>query len=618
MIAVVMLLACLILPTDTMYAANVSVSVSASKVSIGDKVKVTVKIPENASGTVDLYYDSSLLSFSSAPIDVNAEVAGTVSISMGKYGLAQSNKVTITFKAKTSGSANVTATIIDAYDNDSYDSVSGSGSKTITIENEVVSEKEETKSADNSLATLKLSKGKLSPAFKYNVTNYTAAVDYDVTSVVVTAKAANKKAKIESVTGDGNVKLSVGKNTIKVVVEAENGQKATYTIVVTRKEKATTPEPSESESESQSESESETQDTEIADTKFEWNGEELTVKAEIPEKSIPKNFEKSTIVVEGKELPSLSFKKGDLDLLYLNNANEAGALYVYDKEDETIYPFVKLDSEKNYVIVLRAKAETVPNGFESCTLSIEGKGIVSAYQLKASADETASWNLFAAEDYYAAEPVASDFYLIFCMNNKGEMGWYMYDAAEQTFQRYLSSVHAGDIEAGADNVAGTGLSAKYRELEQELAKMKNMQLITVVIAVVLVIVLVTVIVLLLLRRRGDEYEDEYEDEYDEEYDEYGDEDEKEYLGDERQKEDSRYAEPVIVESNRISVNDEVYVEEEDEIEVEFYEMPAENGNAKTIEEAEIKIEAKTEEISVKKESRIDTNEEDDDLEFIDL
>lgn len=579
--AVVMLIACLFFTTDTTYAANVSVSVSSSKVNIGDKVKVTVTIPENASGTVDLYYDSSLLSFSSASVDVNANVAGTISISMGKYGLAQSNKVTITLKAKTSGSTKVSATIIDAYDNDSYEEISGSGSKTITIENEVVSEKEEPKSADNSLSTLKLSKGTLSPSFKYNVTNYTATVDYDVTSVVVTAKAANEKAKIESVTGDGNVKLSVGKNTIKVVVEAENGQKATYTIVVTRKEKATAPEPSESESESQSESESETEDTPITDTKFEWNGEELTIKAEIPEKSIPKNFESSTLVVGGVELPCLSFKKGDLNLLYLNNANEAGGLYVYDETDESIYPFVKLESEKNYVIVLRANEETVPSGYESCTLSIEGKGIVSAYQLKQSEaieaveeTETVSWWPMGAETYYAAEPVASDFYLIYCMSNNGEMGWYMYDSVEQTFQRYLASVHTGDVEASAGETGDADLLVKNQKLEKELAGMKIVQMIIIVAAVVLAIVLITVIVILLIRRRSDDY------------DEYDEEDEEEYLEGEQQEEYSRYAEPVFTEDmmeesvtaekeSEKKSEAEASVEDDDEIEVEFYELPKE-------------------------------------------
>ena len=91
-------------------------------------------------------------------------------------------------------------------------------------------------SGDNSLASLVLSSGALTPGFSSNVTEYKATVEYDIAQVTVSAKASNEKAVIESITGNGTVNLSVGNNTIQVVVRAENGTKKTYTIVVTRKE----------------------------------------------------------------------------------------------------------------------------------------------------------------------------------------------------------------------------------------------------------------------------------------------------------------------------------------------------------------------------------------------
>jgi hypothetical protein len=87
-------------------------------------------------------------------------------------------------------------------------------------------------SADNSLAQLSISGASLSPEFYYKTVKYTATVPYDVTEVEVTAKTSNAKASIESVSG--NEELSVGENKIKVVVIAENGNEATYTITVTR------------------------------------------------------------------------------------------------------------------------------------------------------------------------------------------------------------------------------------------------------------------------------------------------------------------------------------------------------------------------------------------------
>lgn len=89
-----------------------------------------------------------------------------------------------------------------------------------------------TLSADNSLESLSISGAELSPAFYYSTVSYTATVSYDVTEVAVTAKTSNKNAVIESILGNEN--LSVGENTIKIVVAAENGNKATYTVKLTR------------------------------------------------------------------------------------------------------------------------------------------------------------------------------------------------------------------------------------------------------------------------------------------------------------------------------------------------------------------------------------------------
>ena len=87
-------------------------------------------------------------------------------------------------------------------------------------------------SADNSLSTLSLSAGTLSPSFQYNVTDYTASVGADVASVEVTAKTSNEFATVESISG--NTDLQPGQNTVSVVVKAQNGATATYKIVVTK------------------------------------------------------------------------------------------------------------------------------------------------------------------------------------------------------------------------------------------------------------------------------------------------------------------------------------------------------------------------------------------------
>ena len=91
-----------------------------------------------------------------------------------------------------------------------------------------------TLSADNSLEVLSLSAGTLSPDFTGKTVQYTATVPNDVTSVTVTATPVNEFATVQSITGNDN--LQVGTNTIKIVVKAQNGALAQYTITLTRED----------------------------------------------------------------------------------------------------------------------------------------------------------------------------------------------------------------------------------------------------------------------------------------------------------------------------------------------------------------------------------------------
>lgn len=604
------------------YYANtgVTLSVSASTVKVGDEVSVTVSIPNDYSATIDLVFPKDILSYESASVSANN--IGTTQLSNGRINLNLSDimnltSVTLKFKATLEGSANITAEVIKAGNNITEETVSwSSASKAIVVqkpeppasEQPGNSQEPPKKSDDNSLASLKLSSGTLSPAFKGNVTKYTATVGYDVTKVVVSAKTSSSKATIESVTGNGTVKLNVGENTIKIVVKAENGTKATYTIVVTRKAQETVALPTESESTTQTESEN----TELNEI-LQWEGEQLKVVEKIPVESIPADFESKLLVVNGQQMQGLSFGKGDLKVLYLNNTNGAGSLYVYDEAKETIYPFIKLDAENSYVMVLLPDEQNAPapEGFESCTFSIEGKGIVSAYQLKAQStteqekieDSTQTWNLFGAETYYAAEAKVSDFYLIYCMNNEGEKGWYLYDSVEETFQRYLAGVNSAPV--GGDVSEDVETQYEYENLLKELNAAKTTQYIIIAIAAAIILILVIVIVVLVVKKRSEE-EDLFDNEEEED-----------------EEEEIRFANPIpvveevaeteqqpVVQEAVVEATEVVEDEEDDEIEIEFYH----------IEEVIIAEAEKTEKQDVRVET-VNNNDDDDDdsdLEFIEF
>jgi len=97
-------------------------------------------------------------------------------------------------------------------------------------------------SGNASLATFKISRGTLTPAFSSTTTSYTASVVNGVASMTVTPTAAASTATITVdgtavVSGDasGSIALAVGSNTITTIVTAPDGVTTqTYTLVVTR------------------------------------------------------------------------------------------------------------------------------------------------------------------------------------------------------------------------------------------------------------------------------------------------------------------------------------------------------------------------------------------------
>ena len=644
----IMLVSCLFVPDMKVYAANITIGVSSSSVQIGETVTVTVTIPENVSGPINVSLSNDILTFSSSTAKELGVNGKYISISMGKYGLEGTNKVSLTFKAKTSGEVTISASHGDIFDNDSFDPVTlGNASAKVTVNNKATESESQTpsetpKSADNSLSSLKLSSGsttvKLSPTFKKSTVKYTATVDYSVSEVIVSATRSNEKAQIVSVTDDGKVKLKVGENVIKVVVQAENGEKATYTITVTRKEKAAdNPQPSESQTPSQSE----TTQPEVNEM-LQWNGEQLTAASSIPSNVIPTGFESTSLVVNGQQMKGLTFTKGNLKLLYLKNTNGAGSLYVYDEVQQTIYPFIKLSSEKGYVFVLVPNEEVVPApaGFKACTFSIEGKGIVNAYQFVENTE------------------AASDFYLTFCMNESGESGWYMYDTVEATYQRYFvaTTTQQGGNE-GEDNTQTedtqtvdtevVGAEDKVAALEKELKELKQTQYIIIGVAAAVIVILLIIIIVLIIKNRSkdDDFFDGYDDEDDEEYDEEDEDEEStstDLLGavvvedaddDEIEIEFFEMETPVEeVEDDEIEIEFfemETPVEEveDDEIEIEFFEM-VEPVETEEIKVEEVKVEEiKYEDIKIERRPRVvdptsklstKKEDDDDDLEFIDF
>ncbi|BBI36745.1 S-layer homology domain-containing protein [Cohnella abietis] len=102
--------------------------------------------------------------------------------------------------------------------------------------------------SDNSLLSLLLSSGTLSPSFEPMITSYTASVNNSVDSLTATPVLYNTKATVTingSAATSGQpsqaVTLQIGDNPIDVVVTAQNGATNTYTVHVTRAANVYTP-----------------------------------------------------------------------------------------------------------------------------------------------------------------------------------------------------------------------------------------------------------------------------------------------------------------------------------------------------------------------------------------
>lgn len=457
-------------PAEHVYAQGLGLSVSSSSIAVGKTVKVTVSMPSGYFGTVVISSsDEGVLSNGGDGVANIGDAAG--------YPTSQS----FSFTAKAAGSCTIKAycTVVgDAEGNDAGGTITGASTKvTVTSAssnndsnsnkdnkdnsgsntgndnnaNKDNENKEEKKSSNASLGSLVISAGTLSPEFSAATKDYTATVDYSCSSLAVTANPADSKASVTSVTG--NDSLEVGENTVSVVVTAEDGSTSTYNIVVTRR----------------AEDDPENADKQDNWKKFDINGTEWTMVNDIPEDVVPEGFEHSKTVIEGLEYNTLHGNFGDITLVYLQSESGNG-LFVYDAAQNAAYEFVRINSESHFIVVLLPKVDDVPEGYNEISLSIEGKGVATAYQTKVE----------------KTDDQTKDFYLVYAMNDNGESGWYTYDSVDGTYMRTnLSTPTVAQEESDTTkSELVPGIANKYLVLAAILV------LIIIILALLLLVVIV--------------------------------------------------------------------------------------------------------------------------------
>lgn len=495
-LAVILMLGCMMIPDTKAQASSLSLGVSASSVKIGDTVTVSITVPAGVSATVNVTYPSGVFSFSSAS-DTASSNGGTVSMTIGSYGSTNTKTTgTMKFKAKAAGSATFSASAPIAGNQDGDRVTVGGASASVRVKNESNDSTNDNsnngnhandgednthKSADNSLASLTLSSGTLSPAFKYNVTNYTAEVANDVTSVVVSAKPSNANATVESVNGGEN--LAVGANKIQIVVKAENGVTATYTITVTRKESGDT-----DDSDTPDEEDPAGTD-EPQEQCYEIGGVKMYPSEDGDETQIPEGFTLSEITLWEKAYPYWVNETigTDMGLIYLVDENkENGAWYrISEASPYDACAFLCFKSEYGYIIATPEKlTEAAPTGYVPETINIEGKGTVDAYVR--DGDESTC--------------------LIYAVNQDGVYGWYRYDVQDRTYMRYTEETAAEDTQQAEPSTEQSG--SQMKDLESQ------MRLLFYAFIVVVAILLIVIVILIIKRKHDDDDDDEWEEDED--------------------------------------------------------------------------------------------------------
>lgn len=216
---VVFIVLCLFSFIPKISAAGLNVSANAYTVYVGSTVNITA----NASGLTGRFY------FKSNNLSI---------LSGGGNDWLENSSKTMSFRAVNVGST----TISIVPESVAYSDGSGlyTASKTVTINviNKPVYTNNTTtvtpKSSINYLKSLEIEGKELTPKFDKSTSEYSIELEAGTTEINIKATAENNKANI---VGSGKRTLTEGLNNIDIVVTAENGSKRTYKIKANVEEK---------------------------------------------------------------------------------------------------------------------------------------------------------------------------------------------------------------------------------------------------------------------------------------------------------------------------------------------------------------------------------------------
>lgn len=422
---------------DGYAATNISIKAGQSQVAVGKTVSVSITVPDGAEAwTYKVSYSSDVLKLVSGdltPMGFAGEDSRTNTIifsgiKVGTATVSVSGVNGISMGGKDYDASGSISISVVAVSNPSGSKTSGGSSGSGSSGTSKVTPTPDTRSSNNSLASLTISEGTLSPAFDSSVTEYSVNLSSKTTSINVSATPSDTKATVK---GTGDIAVQPGDNTISIEVTAENGTKKTYTINAYVDEAP------------------------LVYTEFE--GRSLGVVRNLRNVTIPQGFTETTTTLEGQEVKAWTNETIGITLVYLVDEEENAAFYVYSPDKGVISKYVTFEfNGQNYTFAGIDESLREQDGLTYGKVEVLGNEI---------------------DGFTFNDENLSSFVVLYLMNENNEYGFYTYDTVNQTLQMYSGAVLSSEKAA-----------AEKQALEQKLDKQILIRNICIGVAAALAVV----------------------------------------------------------------------------------------------------------------------------------
>ena len=401
--------------TDILAAGTARVSIGSASGTVGDIVSIDVSISASSGiggATIYVSYDPSILALSGSSSN-----SGTAMVSFMDESTASSQSKTITFKIIGAGTSSLNvigdSKVIDI-DMQACSISKSSGSVTASAPASY--------SSDNTLSSLQISPGVLSPAFSPDVTTYTTSVGADCASLTVSAVPNDSKATV-SVSGK---RMDPGFNTTTITVTAENGSKRTYTIKTTKETNSASNENNQATGSDSSNGSTDTnndipdvQDPNseaIQEPNITVDNAEYKIVSANDEHPLPDGYTPTEYDYNGTKVSAGVGIDTGVTIVYLESTDGKGesGYYVYDSVRKTFSQFVEVSQPQfTYCILAIDEASMeLPEGYDV------GRTVINGKEVDALLDRTGNYALF------------------YGVSSTGETGWFRYNVNDGTIQGY--------------------------------------------------------------------------------------------------------------------------------------------------------------------------------------